>query len=673
MNHQAANHRAASGTLWKGRAFWAALFIATWLLSRHSFDIYKAFDARWIIQFPAAWRLPLDQWISSAMAWLVEDATFGLFTFRDLTRAISAVIEAPYRLVRDLLIDGFSTGQGQQAVEIAPPLSWLAVIAIVAGIAWYAEGRRLALIAGGCFLYLALFGQWESAMVTLASVLIAVPIGVAGGLALGILAYRVPAAERILRPILDLMQTVPVFAYLVPILFLFGFGPVSALVATVIYAMPPMVRITTMALSSVPPEIIEAGRMAGCRPRQMLWKVQVPTAMPSLMVGVNQVIMLSLNMVIIASMIGAGGLGFDVLTALRRLDIGGGVEAGLAIVVMAIALDRMSQAFARRQRLPAAPADAGFIARYPTLAVVAAIAILTTALGLVLPAFRSFPEAATLTTGPFWTDAIAWINVNFFDTLEAGKNFLLTNLMLPVKRFFTGIPWAWGIIAIGLAAGRVGGPRIGLMAAAMALFIAANGLWNEAMTTIYLCGVSVLIASAIGIPLGILAGENARANSVIGAFIDTLQTLPSFVYLIPVVMLFRVGDFSAMVAVVLYALAPAVRYAALGIRNLDPELVEAGRVSGCTRRQLLWKVKLPMAVPSLLLGLNQTILLALSMLVITALVGTRDLGQEVYIALTKANTGQGIIAGLCVAFIAITADRILMALARRSRERLGLK
>jgi glycine betaine/proline transport system permease protein len=128
-----------------------------------------------------------------------------------------------------------------------------------------------------------------------------------------------------------------------------------------------------------------------------------------------------------------------------------------------------------------------------------------------------------------------------------------------------------------------------------------------------------------------------------------------------------------MVAVVLYALAPAVRYAALGIRNLDPELVEAGRVSGCTRRQLLWKVKLPMAVPSLLLGLNQTILLALSMLVITALVGTRDLGQEVYIALTKANTGQGIIAGLCVAFIAITADRILMALARRSRERLGLK
>ena len=151
-----------------------------------------------------------------------------------------------------------------------------------------------------------------------------------------------------------------------------------------------------------------------------------------------------------------------------------------------------------------------------------------------------------------------------------------------------------------------------------------------------------------------------------------MQTLPSFVYLIPVVMLFRVGDFSAMVAVILYALAPAVRYAALGIRNVDPTLIEAGRTSGCTEWQLLRRIKLPLAVPSLLLGLNQTIMLALSMLVITALVGTRDLGQEVYIALTKANTGQGIVAGLCIAFIAIVADRTLSALARGARERLGL-
>ena len=654
------------------RLFWIALFALTWALSTWSFPLYKALGARWIIRYPKAWELPLEGWLSAAMKWLVEEASFGLFTFRDLTRAIAALIEAPYRLVRAALIDGFSTGYGQQAEQWAPPLSWLAVIFIVVAIARYAQGWRLAALVGGCFLYLAVFGQWESAMVTLASVLIAVPIGVAGGLALGIAAFRAPWFERALRPLLDLMQTVPVFAYLVPILFLFGFGPVSALVATVIYAMPPMVRVTTVALQSVPHEVTDAGRMMGCTRRQMLWKVLVPSAMPTLMVGVNQVIMLSLNMVIIASMIGAGGLGFDVLAALRRLDIGGGIEAGLAIVVMAIALDRLSQAFATRQA-GAPPVAQGVLRRHPWLVTVVLVVLGTGLAGLFFPPVQSYPESATITTSAFWAGAIEWINVNFFDTLERIKTFLLTWLMLPIKRFFTGIPWAWGIAAMGLAGWKLGGWRLGLPAALLTGFIAVSGLWGKAMVTVYLCGTSVLIASLIGIPLGIWAGQSERANAVIGAIIDTLQTLPSFVYLIPVVMLFRVGDFSAMIAVVLYALAPAVRYAAHGLRSIDAQMIEAGKVAGCTRRQLLWRIKLPLATPALLLGLNQTIMLALSMLVITALVGTRDLGQEVYIALTKANTGQGIIAGLSVAFIAIAADRIISALARHARHRLGLE
>ncbi|RVU35140.1 ABC transporter permease subunit [Hwanghaeella grinnelliae] len=653
--------------------FWLGLFAITWALSTWSFDLYKALDARWIIRFPKKFELPLDKWISDAMSWLVEDATFGLFTFRDVTRFISALIEAPYDIVRSLLIDGFAVGQGQQAVQVAPSLSWIAVIGIILALAYHARRRNLVLLVGICFVYLAMFGQWDSAMITLASVLIAVPIGVAGGLALGIFAYRVPLAERMMRPVLDLMQTVPVFAYLVPILFLFGFGPVSALVATVVYAMPPMVRVSTVALQSVPQELIEAGRMVGCTQRQMMWKVLIPTAKPSLMVGVNQVIMLTLNMVIIASMIGAGGLGYDVLTALRRLDIGGGVEAGLAIVVMAIALDRLSQAFAvRRFDAPLNP-SLPFHKRRPLLTGILLLVAVTTVAGLFVPPVHLYPEDLTITTGSFWTAAIEWINVNFFNTLEFIKTQLLTFLLVPIKKFFGGIPWIWGILVIGLAAGRVGGWKLGLLAAGLTLFVAASGLWGKAMTTVYLCATSVLIASIIGIPLGIWAGQSARANSVIGAFIDTLQTLPSFVYLIPVVMLFRVGDFSAMIAVVLYALAPAVRYAAHGIRSIDAELIEAGKVFGCTERQILWRIKLPLAAPSLLLGLNQTIMLAISMLVITALVGTRDLGQEVYIALTKANTGQGIVAGLAVAFIAIIADRIVTALARSSRERLGLK
>lgn len=150
-----------------------------------------------------------------------------------------------------------------------------------------------------------------------------------------------------------------------------------------------------------------------------------------------------------------------------------------------------------------------------------------------------------------------------------------------------------------------------------------------------------------------------------------MQTLPSFVYLMPAVMLFRVGDFTAMIAVVAHAVAPAVRYTALGLRGVDPRLTEAGRAMGCTPLQILTRIKLRLAFPEILLGVNQTIMFALSMLVITALVGTHDLGQEVYIALTKADPGRGLVAGLAVAFIAITADHLIHA-ARKTRARLGL-
>lgn len=653
-----------------GAAFWLSLLVITWALSTWSFQLYKAFDARWIVRFPGQWELHLDSRISAFLDWLVESAGFFFFSFKALTRGIAALIEAPYQILRNLLIEGFSSGIGDTAVQISPSLSWIAVIVCAAAIGHYARDWALAALVGACFLYLAVFGQWESAMITLASVLIAVPIGAIGGLFLGIAAYRVPLVNMALRPILDLMQTVPVFAYLVPILILFGFGPVAALVATVIYAMPPMVRITIVALQGVPPEIVEAGRMAGCTRRQIMWKILVPSATSSLMVGVNQVIMLSLNMVIIASMIGAGGLGFDVLASLRRLDIGGGIEAGLAIVVMAIALDRASQAFAKRTYC--APLAGNFVQRHPWGSTVFVIIIATAFLGMLVPAVQTYPDAATITTGRFWSDAMEWINVTFFDTLEAIKVVILQWLLLPVKRFFVGIPWAWGIIAMGLISWRIGGWRLSLMAVLMMSFIAASGLWPKAMITIYLCGVSVLIATLIGIPLGIWAAERPGAGKVILAAMDTLQTLPSFVYLIPVIMLFRVGDFSAMIAVILYALAPAVRYAAHGLREVPEQLIEAGLMAGCTRRQILWRIKLPLASPQLLLGLNQTTMLALSMLVITALVGTRDLGQEVYIALTKANAGAGIVAGLSVAFIAIVADRLVNALAEGQRKRLGL-
>ncbi|MEY8840156.1 ABC transporter permease [Cribrihabitans sp. XS_ASV171] len=671
---QARQSRSVRDLMRSGWLFWGVLFGVTWVLSTYAFDLYKLFDARWIVRFPAAWQPDFEGAISGFMDWLLEEASLFGIQFREMTRAIAVMIEAPYNVVIGILVEGLVIGQGRDAVQLLPPLSWVAVVFSVVALGHYTKSWALAALMGACFLYLAIFGQWESAMVTLSSVLIAVPLAAGGGLLLGIAAYRVRWVDIALRPILDLMQTVPVFAYLVPILFMFGFGPVSALVATIIYAMPPMIRVTIVALRGVPEELAELGRMVGCTPRQQMWKVLVPSAKHTIMVGVNQVIMLSLNMVIIASMIGAGGLGYDVLTALRRLDIGGGIEAGIAIVVLAIALDRLSQEYATRTVTQvAAQSQGGFVRRHRWSLSIVAVILVTYLGGLIWPAIQDYPPSAEISTSAFWTRAMEYINVNYFDTLDAIKTVILQWFMLPVRKFFTGIPWAWGLIAITLIGLRVGGWRLGLFVFCLAGLIIMAGLWTPAMMTVYLCGVSVAIASAIGIPLGIFAASNPTSNRIVGAFIDTLQTLPSFVYLIPVVMLFRVGDFSAMIAIVAYALAPAVRYAAHGIRTIDPQIIEAGIVSGCTKGQLMRRIKLPMIVPELLLGLNQTIMLALSMLVITALVGTRDLGQDVYIALTKADTGQGIVVGLAVAFIAIIADRILAASAHRMRRRLGME
>ncbi len=654
-------------TAWRGLVVFVlalAAFIAFWKFGE---DI-----APWAFEYPKKQIIPAARWISDFTKWLLNDATFGLFTFTDLTRFIAAVIDFPYKVALSLLASGLMSGPGSSAVQLLPPISWIAVTAIVTLMGLYAGGRRLALIVALCFLFIAVFGQWTSAMVTLASILVAVPLGVVGGLLLGIAAYRWRWLERALLPILDLMQTIPVFAYLVPILFLFGFGATAAVVATLIYAMPPMTRVTMLALRQVPSEVRDLGNMIGCTRRQMTWRVLVPTAKESLMVGVNQVIMLSLNMVIIASMIGAGGLGYDVLAALRRLDFGAGLEAGLAIVALAIALDRLSQAFANRNAATDETQARGFVARHPYLLAALGFVVLTGVAGLFVPAIQAYPEALQVSTGTFWSRVVEWINVNFFDTLEAIKNTLLIQLLVPFKRFLLSLPWAGVVALLAFAGFLLRGPKLALLVAALAALIAATGQWEKAMITVYLCGISVMFAGLIGIPVGILSAERDRLWRWVKLAIDTLQTLPSFVYLMPAVMLFRVGDFTAMIAVVAYAVAPAIRYTVLGINRVDPRLVEAGKAMGCTEWQLLTRIKLKLALPEIMLGVNQTIMFALSMLVITALVGTRDLGQEVYIALTKADPGRGLVAGLAVAFIAIIADRLISAGAARARARLGI-
>ncbi len=620
--------------------------------------------APWAVKYPDSAVVPVSSWISAFMAWLKTNFTW-------LTRGVTDIFNVPLQWAMQLLAKGWKFGYGPDAV-ILPRLSWVGVCAAFAIAGYKFGGWRLSAVAAACMIYVALFGQWDSAMLTLALIAISVPLCVVIGLALGVLAFRKPWVDRtIIEPMLDLMQTMPTFAYLIPMLLLFGNSPVSGMLATAVFAMPPMVRATILALKRVPHEIDDFGEMVGCTQRQKLLKVLLPSGRATLMIGVNQVIMLALNMVIISSMIGAGGLGYDVLLALRALKIGQGMEAGLAIVALAIVLDRLSQA-AARQRPAAHVPDQNFVQRNPMLTLAVGILAVTTVLSLFIPAFAAVPAAIKVSTAPWWKATVDWINIHFFDAIEAFRTFLLLYILNPIRDFLVGFPWLGMVLLVGIAGYRLSGARLAILAVLMTSFCAATGLWEKSMATLYLCGVSALIAGVFGISLGIAASRSDRFAAFLTPVLDTLQTLPSFCFIIPVVMLFRVGDVTAMIATILFAIVPAIRYTNHGIRQIPESLIEAATVSGCTPRQMFWRVQLPLALPEIMLGINQTVLLALSMIIICAMIGTRDLGQEVFIALAKADAGRGLTAGFAIAFIGIVSDRLLRASTDRLQMRLGL-
>ncbi|WP_319004875.1 ABC transporter permease [Microvirga lenta] len=247
-------------------------------------------------------------------------------------------------------LDAIADGIGLFADGIKDALLWLpawAFITAVALFAFWRIGWRFAVLCGAALLLIVGMGLWKETVETLALVIAATAIAITIGIPLGILMARSPITAAGTRPLLDLMQTMPAFVYLIPAAMFFGLGAVPGTIATVIFSMPPVVRLTALGLTQVNREFIEAGLAFGCTDRQLLFKVQFPLALPSIMAGVNQTIMLGLSMVVIASMIGAGGLGNTVLTGIQRLDVGLGFEGGLAVVILAIILDRLTQSLSQ--------------------------------------------------------------------------------------------------------------------------------------------------------------------------------------------------------------------------------------------------------------------------------------------------------------------------------------
>ena len=664
------------------RLLWVLLFAACVLAI-----VFKT-AAPWLTAFPANWQLPITTWVAAL--------TSPVFIWmQPAGRAMAAGLDIPLRLNRATLLW----------------VPWPAFMLFLTALSAYASGWRLAVFCVLALSYLVVTGYWAPSMNTLAIIAIAVPISVLAGFAMGALAHRFTRLAPPIEGLLDLMQTVPAFAYLIPMLLVFGFGPAAGLVASIIYALPPMVRNTMLGLAQVPPTILDAADMSGATPRQKFWLAEIPTAMPRLLVGVNQTIMSALSIVIIVAVIGGfDDIGWAVLAAMRRAEMGNSLMSGLVIVLVAILLDRITLGLATRSRRRSAIVSS----RQFGLISLGAL-ILGLGLKALFPETDFLPEkmggdiARVLDSGLL---AFVTQTAPFFEGL---RNSVTYGVMLPLRigvagaaspavwgialtplllagyvaltlvlaacagrrwmallfaglMFFTGLPgfpWFGFILALTLLAYSGGGPRLALFAFAAQVLILLAGLWLPLMQSAYLVAIAVTICLLIGGALGVWAAQNDTVSRILQPINDTLQTMPQFVFLIPALMLFKVGEFTALIAIVLYAIVPPIRYVEQGLRTVSVDVVEAARQMGATTGQLLWQVKMSMARPAILLGLNQTIMAALSMLVIAALVGTRDLGQQVFVALGKADPGLGIVAGLSIAAVALITDRMLRGYAMK--------
>ena len=654
--------------------------------------------------FEFLWRLPpwlawLPIWVNDSIYFLLNDWMPMEFWDEDIqeyktrplvlqvTRVISASLLFLIEFIREILIGGvktvvtFTSWEWIDANPWAelPGIPWTIVTAGAALLGYKLNGKGLAIFAGLTMVYISTFGQWKPAMETLSFVLVAAPISFILGLSLGIWAYRSKRVENALNPILQVMQTTPQYAYLVPVMVLFGIGDHAGALATIIFATPPMVRLTLLGLRGISPEVIEAGKMSGCSDFQLMFRVLIPTAKRDILIGVNQVIMQCLAMAVIASFIGAKGLGWNLLLALNQLRIGLALEAGICISLIAVLLDKMSLAWANKQTDYFA--NLNFFERNK----ISLIFCASIFLGLILAYFGSVyfkegynylfevPHNKGISTEEFWDKGVDWIWETFFYPLKVFNTWLIVDVLQPMRAAFLRMPIVATFVLVMGTGYIIGGLRSALVVGSFTLFIALTEWWDRALVTAYMATVGVIVSSIIGITLGTICAQNNSASKFILAVCDIFQTFPSFVYLIPVMMLFGVTDTAVLIAVIVYATIPATRYTVEGLRSVPPALHDAGAMSGVNNMQRLVKIDFPLAFPHIMLGINQTVVFALFMVIIGAFIGTEDLGQYILKALSdKQGGGKGLILGLCVAFIGLAVDHLIRTYAEKRKKALGL-
>ncbi len=660
---------------------------------------YLALDGRWTKALGLQDTTGLHRKLNEARDWLQLEGKDNWF-FGGVLGAVGDALNSLVEFAQELVsIPAFP--------RPVPEIGWLGVVVIAAWVTFVLAGWRPTLLVSASLLLFGVLGLWEVSMDTLIVTLLSVVFCVVIGLPLGIWMARSRGASTAVTPVLDVMQTFPPFCYLAPFALFFGIGPSAAMVLTIIYALPPVVRITEHGIRTVSSTTVEAARSMGLTRSQMLRQVELPMAKRTIVVGINQSMMAALSMATIAALVNGPGLGKPVVSALQTLNVGAASVASLAIVAMAIMLDRTTTAASERstgktnvgsasgmgvmltgvvlERLPRwATEDAGRGQRLPRLTasgrwLLQGLLLIPVVIGVILSRqqlrFAEFPDVTDTPvlkwiSGPELTrrinDFTDWL-IGGVDTITIGLKDRVTEWVInPLQDLMAQSPWwVMALVLLGLAY-VLGGWRPTVITAVCEGVILWTGLWNDTMITLAMTVIATALVMLIAVVLGVAMGRNRRADVMIRPFLDAFQVIPPFVYLVPALALFLPGRFTAIMAAVAYAVPIATKLVADGIRGVSPTTVEAARASGSTRWQLISKVQLPMARESLVLATNQGLLYVLSMVVIGGMVGGGSLGYIVVSGFSQDQLfGKGLAAGVAIAALGVMLDRIARYAAAR--------
>lgn len=592
--------------------------------------------------FPANWYMTLGDRMRDFRSWIQRNRNSN-FVIAHVLRPIGDAVLWLYEHVLDVLLD---------LPWFWLPLAFAVVIA--------RSGKYVNAVAAAVALALIeLAGFHQIGMETMSLMLICVGLCIIIGTPLGILAGLSPRAERILRPILDALQSLPTTLYLLFGLLLFGIRQTPAAVATIAFGVPPMIRIVAAGICDVPPASVEAGRIFGSSRWQLLWKVQFPQATRSFLTAVNQTVMMCLSMVVIGALIGAGGLGGELLQTLKLRSPGRGVVVGVAIFGIAFAFDRLGRS------LIGARAVASRVRSRDYWLGAAAVLLVAYFVGRGIDHGQVPWTFARDVANPI-DDLVKWIRDEFGRNLSSFSDWVTINLVLRLRNFLQ-VTVAWPVLigAVTAAAWYLRGKLFAVFTFGGLVLIGLMGMWQPALLTLSQIVIAVVVGACIALPVGVFIGRRPRLEAVVEPFLDIMQTLPSFVYAIPFVMLFTVGFVPAMLSTMVFAIPAGVRLAALAVKGVQPEALEASTTFGATNRQRLWGVQIPLAMRGLVLAVNQLIMMSISMAIIAGMVGENGLGYKSVEGLTKPDVGVAVEAGLSLLVMAIVLDRLMEGLANR--------